>query len=255
MHRKWAPDGQKLGRMSFFWVTKLYNSNSHKGWNKIQFSISIQMPMTMIFSYLYSSARLTTQPTNCPPNRHHVRTAESWFICHLPWSWQKAGCDHVLYLTTVSHRWTAIHGQTSVWCFLRVLIYWPGAVTNRGSTHKLSQNWSGVRSWMEWTIKRTDLVLEEGKWIAGQKAGGQAGEKSYIIFFKKAEGMASTKWPHTETGKRQYTDKKNHSIILFFQTTKNKTKDWWLFTKIASSCENLLFIIYLSTVKTRSLLI
>lgn len=155
------------------------------------------MPMTMIFSYLYSSARLTTQPPNCPPNRHHVRTAESWFICHLPWFGQKAGCDHVLYLTTVSHTWTAIHGQTLVWCFLRVLIYWPGAVTNRGSTRELSQNWSGVRSWMEWTIKRTDLVLEEAKWIAGQKAGGQAGEKSYIIFFNKAEGMASTKWPHT----------------------------------------------------------
>lgn len=35
--------------------------------------------------------------------------------------------------------------------------------------------------------------------------------------------MANTKWPHTETSKRQYIDKKNHSIMLFFQR-QNKTK-------------------------------
>lgn len=49
IHRKWGPHRQKLERMSFFWVTKLPNSNSYKGWTKIQFSISIQMPVTMIF--------------------------------------------------------------------------------------------------------------------------------------------------------------------------------------------------------------
>lgn len=179
------------------------------------------------FSYLSSSARLTTQPPNYPPNSHHPRTAESWSICHLLWmkteSGQKAGCDLVFYLMTTSHKWMVVHGQYVFWCFLRVLIYWPEVVMNRGSTQELRENWSRVKSWMEFTIKRTDLVLEEAKWIAGQKAGGQVGEKSYIIFFNKAEGMANTKWPHTETSKRQYIDKKNHSIMLFFQR-QNKTK-------------------------------
>lgn len=139
-------------------------------------------------------------------------------------SGQKAGCDLVFYLMTTSHKWMAVHGQYLFWCFLRVLIYWPEVVMNRGSTQELRENWSGVKSWMECTIKRKDLVLEEAKWIAGQKAGGQVGEKSYIIFFNKAEGMADVKWPHTETSKRQYIDKKTPQYNVVFPKTKQNKR-------------------------------
>lgn len=77
---------------------------------------------------------------------------------------------------------------------------------------------------MEHSIKRTDLFWEEGKLIAGQKAGRHVGEQSYISFFNEAEGMAKTTLPYADTGKRQYPTKNNHSIMLFFQKKTTKPK-------------------------------
>lgn len=62
--------------------------------------------------------------------------------------------------------------------------------------------------------ERADFIWMEAKGTAEQKAGRHAGESFCTLFFNKTEEMANTKLLHTETGKRQYPGKKNHSIML-----------------------------------------
>lgn len=77
---------------------------------------------------------------------------------------------------------------------------------------------------MECTIKRTDLVLEEAKLIAGQKAGGQV--RSPKSYFSIQQGEWLTLNGLTQKPVKDSVQIKSTIVLIMFFQRQNKTKGY-----------------------------
>lgn len=158
------------------------------------------------FSCLSSSARLTTQPPNCPPNSHHLRTAES--------------C-----LSDIYHEWKQNLGRKQD--VIKDFTSWPQVTSEWQPTGNiysgvfLESSFTDLRLWWTGEAHRSWGRIDQGsgpEWSAPSKEQiwfwrkqneflGRRQENRQVrspisLFFNKTEGMANTKRPHKETSKK-----------------------------------------------------